>query len=240
MSETPPDTSYLAHAFSSESKAAIYEVIYRRRDIRRFRSESLPDETLAAILQAAHHAPSVGFMQPWNFVLIREQSTKQQVAALFEQEDALAAAVYDSERQKLYRSLKLSGIVEAPLNLCVTCDPTRGGPHVLGRHTIRETDVYSTAAAVENLWLAARAEGIGVGWVSILNNEDLKRILQLPAHIIPVAYLCLGYVDAFGDEPELQKVGWAQRQPLASLVYYEQWGQQAHPSWTPLPLPEER
>ena len=240
MSDIPSDTSYLAHAFSPESKAAIYEVMYRRRDIRRFRSEPLPDETLAAILQAAHHAPSVGFMQPWNFVLIREQRTKQQVAALFEQENERASLVYDDERQKLYRSLKLAGIVEAPLNLCVTCDPTRGGPHVLGRQTIRETDVYSTAAAVENLWLAARAEGIGVGWVSILNNEDLKRILQLPAHIIPVAYLCLGYVATFGYEPELQKVGWAQRLPLVSLVYYEQWGQESHPNWTPLLFPEEK
>jgi len=239
MSKTSEDPSSLAHAFSPESKAAIYEVISRRRDIRRFRSEPIPEETLVAILQAAHHAPSVGFMQPWNFVLIKEESIKRQVAALFERENALAATVYQNERQQLYHSLKLAGILEAPLNLCVTCDPTRGGPHVLGRQTIRETDVYSTAAAVENLWLAARAEGIGVGWVSILNNKDLKSILQLPPHIIPVAYLCLGYVDAFGDEPELQKVGWAQRLPLANLVYYEQWGQQSHPNWTSLPLSED-
>jgi len=239
MSDLSSDMPGSAHAFSMESKAAIYEVMYRRRDIRHFRPEPLPEETLAVILQAAHHAPSVGFMQPWNFVLIREQSTKEQVSALFEQENALAATVYNHERQQLYRRLKLAGILESPLNLCVTCDPTRGGPHVLGRHTIRETDVYSTAAAVGNLWLAARAEGVGVGWVSILNNEALKRILQLPSHIIPVAYLCLGYVDSFGDEPELQKVGWAQRLPLASLVYYEQWGQQSHPNWTPLPFPKD-
>ncbi|HEY4033029.1 MAG TPA: 5,6-dimethylbenzimidazole synthase [Ktedonobacteraceae bacterium] len=239
MSDTSRDTSYLAHAFPTESKAAVYEVIYRRRDIRSFRPDPIPEETIVAILRAAHHAPSVGFMQPWNFVLIREQSTKQQVSALFERENALAAAVYGGERQQLYRSLKLAGILESPLNLCVTCDPTRGGAHVLGRHTIRETDVYSTAAAVENLWLAARAEGIGVGWVSILNNEDLKSILQLPSHIIPVAYLCLGYVDSFGNEPELQKAGWARRQPLANLVYYEQWGQQSHSNWTPLPLQED-
>ena len=107
--------------------------------------------------------------------------------------------------------------------------------HVLGRHTIRETDVYSTAAAVENLWLAARAEDVGVGWVSILNNEDLKEILGLPAHIIPVAYLCIGYVDAFGDEPELQRVGWAHRAPLADLVFYERWEQHDHPQWPQLP-----
>jgi len=239
MSNTSGDRSYLVHAFSTESKAAIYEVIYRRRDIRRFRSEPIPEETLAAILQAAHRAPSVGFMQPWNFVLIKEQSTKRQVSVLFERENALAATVYENERQQLYHSLKLAGILESPLNLCVTCDPTRGGPHVLGRQTIRETDVYSTAAAVENLWLAARAEGIGVGWVSILSNEDLKSILQLPSHIIPVAYLCLGYVDSFGDEPELQKVGWARRHPLADLVYYEQWGQQSHPNWTSLSLSED-
>jgi len=240
MSNTSRYPSYLAHAFSTESKAAVYDVIYRRRDIRRFRSEPIPEETLAAILQAAHHAPSVGFMQPWNFILIKDQEIKQKVSMLFERENAIAADLYENERKNLYCSLKLAGILESALNLCVTCDPTRGGPHVLGRHTIRETDLYSTAAAVENLWLAARAEGIGVGWVSILNNEDLKSILQLPSHIIPIAYLCLGYVDTFGDEPELQKVGWAQRHALANLVYYEQWGQQSHPNWTPLPLSEER
>src|SRR5260370_21706641 len=239
MSNISRDTIFLAHAFLTESKAAVYEVIYGRSDIRRFRSEPIPEETLAAILQAAHRAPSVGFMQPWNFVLIKEQSIKRQVSVLFERENALAATVYENERQQLYHSLKLAGILESPLNLCVTCDPTRGGPYVLGRQTIRETDVYSTAAAVENLWLAARAEGIGVGWVSILSNEALKRILQLPSHIIPVAYLCLGYVNSFGDEPELQKVGWAQRLPLASLVYYEQWGQLSHPNWTPLPFPKD-
>jgi len=148
MSDLSSDMPGSVHAFSMESKAAIYEVMYRRRDIRRFRPEPLPEETLAVILQAAHHAPSVGFMQPWNFVLIREQSTKEQVSALFEQENALAATVYDHERQHLYRRLKLAGILASPLNLCVTCDPTRGGPHVLGRHTIPETDVYKTSSSI--------------------------------------------------------------------------------------------
>lgn len=221
--------------FSEQQKEAIYTVIRRRRDIRRFRPDPIPETTLAAILRAAHHAPSVGFMQPWNFLLIGEAATKQRVHDLFARENAAAALVFDGERREAYMRLKLAGILDAPLNLCVTCDPTRGGPHVLGRHSIRETDVYSTAAAVENLWLAARAEEVGVGWVSILDNDELKEILGLPAHIIPVAYLCLGYVDAFGDEPELQRVGWAQRTPLADLVFYEGWDRRAHQNWPQLP-----
>ena len=229
------ETSVPKVTFSAQQKEAIYTVIRRRRDIRRFRPDPIPDTTLAAILRAAHHAPSVGFMQPWNFLLISEAATKQRVQALFARENAAAAQVFQGDRRDAYTQLKLAGILEAPLNLCVTCDPTRGGPHVLGRHTIRETDVYSTAAAVENLWLAARAEEVGVGWVSILDNEDLKAILGLPSHIIPVAYLCLGYVDVFGDEPELQRVGWAQRTPLADLVYYEHWDQREHPHWPQMP-----
>ena len=220
--------------FSEQQKEAIYSVIRRRRDIRRFRPDPIPDATLATILRAAHQGPSVGFMQPWNFLLIREAATKERVHALFARENALAAEVFPSERRQAYTALKLAGILDAPLNLCVTCDPTRGGPHVLGRHTIRETDVYSTAAAVENLWLAARAEEVGVGWVSILQNEELKAILGLPAHIIPVAYLCLGYTDTFSEEPELQRVGWAQRIPLADLVFYEHWEEQTHPEWSQL------
>jgi nicotinate-nucleotide--dimethylbenzimidazole phosphoribosyltransferase len=236
MSQTPPTEGipHPEHVFPPERKAAVYDVIYRRRDIRRFRPEPIPETSLAAILQAAHHAPSVGFMQPWNFILIRDLQTKQRVHALFARENQAAAIFFPDGRRQKYLELKLAGILDAPVNICVTCDPTRGGPHILGRNSIPETDVYSTAAAVENLWLAARAEGIGVGWVSILKNAELREILNLPAHIIPVAYLCVGYVDAFDDEPELQRAGWASRYPLSDLVYYERWGQRQHPQWQAL------
>ena len=223
------------HAFAPEHRAGVYEAIYRRRDIRSFLPDRVPDDTLATILRAAHHAPSVGFMQPWNFLLLASPETKQRVHNLFAQENQAASVFYPDGRRNHYMSLKLAGILDAPVNLCVTCDPTRGGPHVLGRNSIPETDVYSTATAVQNLWLAARAEGVGVGWVSLLKNASLRNVLGIPAHIIPVAYLCLGYVEAFGDEPELQRVGWANRYPLSDLVYVEQWGQRAHPLWPSLP-----
>ena len=203
----------------------LYRLIESRRDVRAFRGEPIQDETLRRILRAAHHAPSVGFMQPWNFIVIRAAETKQQVTASFAEENVRAGTHYHGERAALYRSLKLEGINEAPVNICVTCHRTRGGPHVLGRNTIVDTDIYSTCCAVENLWLAARAEGIGVGWVSILTIEALRRILGIPDPVLPVAYLCLGYPQAFFDDPELQRRGWAERLPLDDVIFQERWGQ---------------
>lgn len=138
----------------------VYEAIHTRRDVREFRPDPIPEDVLARILEAAHHAPSVGFMQPWGFVLVRSRATRARIRDAFVEANARAAQVYTGDRQKLYRSLKLEGILDAPLNLCVTCDRERGG-HVLGRHSIRETDLFSTCLAVQNLWLAARAEGVG-------------------------------------------------------------------------------
>jgi len=205
--------------------ADFYRLIESRRDVRAFRADAIPGDALLRILGAAHHAPSVGFMQPWNFIVIRDAATKRQVAASFAEENARAAGHYQGERAALYASLKLEGITEAPVNICVTCDRSRGGPHVLGRNTIVDTDIYSTCCAVENLWLAARAEGIGIGWVSILTLEALRRILHIPDAVLPVAYLCVGYPREFFEEPELQRRGWAERLPLADVIFNEQWGQ---------------
>ena len=202
----------------------LYDLIFSRRDVRRFTNRPVPYQALQKILKAAHHAPSVGFMQPWNFLVIRDLQVKQRVKELFTRENARAAKVFRGKRKKLYSRLKLEGISEAPINLCVTCDPSRFGPHVLGRHTIRRTDVYSTCCAIQNLWLAARAEGLGVGWVSIFSNQRLKKILGIPAGILPVAYLCIGYPVEFLKEPELQKVGWASRLPLEELIFSDRWG----------------
>ncbi len=161
--------------FLPEEKKGVYRAIYERRDIRQeFLPDPLPHETLLKILDAAHHAGSVGFMQPWNFIVIQDAEIKKKVKTLFEKENQNAAQNYEGERKEKYLSLKLEGILEAPLNICVTCDPERNGPHVLGRNTIRETDLFSTCCAIQNLWLAARAEGVGVGWLSILRNEPLK------------------------------------------------------------------
>ena len=201
----------------------LYEAIYSRRDVRRFRQEPVADDVLYRILDAAHHAGSVGFMQPWNFILIREENTKLRVKAMFDRENARGAGQFTGERQELYKSLKLEGILEAPLNLCVTCDRGRGGK-VLGRNTILDTDIFSTCLAVQNLWLAARAEGVGVGWVSILDNAELSGLLELPATVVPVAYLCMGYPEEFSDTPMLEAAGWRDRIPLEEVVFMERFG----------------
>lgn len=209
--------------FSDADREALYRVIDSRRDVRAFRRDPVPDDVLTRILGAAHHAPSVGFMQPWNFIVIRDPATRARIRRIFVRENERAAANYSGDRAGLYRSLKLEGLEDAPINLCVTCDRTRGGPHVLGRNTIVDTDLYSTCCAVQNLWLAARAEGVGVGWVSILDNDALRRVLGIPAHVVPVAYLCVGYPREFLDSPELERRGWASRLPLEDVVYHERW-----------------
>lgn len=202
----------------------IYEVIFSRRDVRRFKPDPIAESALRRILTAAHHAPSVGFMQPWNFIVVRDPAVKTQVKQHFEAENTRAARRFRKQKRRLYDSLKLEGILEAPINLCITCNPRRMGPHVLGRNTIRRTDLYSTCCAVQNLWLAARAEGIGVGWVSILRNSVLRKILDIPSGVLPVAYLCLGYPERFLSRPELEETGWAARLPLERLVYRDRWG----------------
>lgn len=217
-----------AGAFTRAERAAVYRAIFTRRDIRsQFTPRPIADAVLHRLLKAAHHAPSVGFMQPWNFVLVRSDAVKQRVQAAFSAANAEAAAMFDDARKPLYSSLKLEGILQAPVNLCITCDRNRGGKVVLGRTHAPEMDLYSTVCAVQNLWLAARAEGIGVGWVSIFREGDLREILQLPENVVPVAWLCLGHVDALYDAPELEKKGWAARLPLDDLIFEDVWGRGA-------------
>ncbi|MBV8513835.1 MAG: 5,6-dimethylbenzimidazole synthase [Acidobacteria bacterium] len=213
--------------FTEAEKRGLYRAIYERRDVRdHFLSTPIADEVLRKLLEAAHHAGSVGFMQPWSFIVVRSPEVKQGVKALFEQANATASEAFEGERRALYSRMKLEGICEAPVNLCVTCDPTRNGPHVLGRHTIRETDVYSTCCAVQNLWLAARAEGIGVGWVSIFDPRELRALLRIPAHILLVSYLCLGYVTEFLSRPQLETTGWQSRLLIDELIFDDYWGEQ--------------
>ena len=214
--------------FTSEQRRGLYRAIYERRDIRTFREEPVPSDVLARIIEAAHHAPSVGFMQPWDFILVRDASTRERVRDLFERERQAAAQFFDEPRRANYLSLKLEGIMEAPVNLCVTCDPTRG-EEVLGRNSMPQTDVYSTCCALQNLWLAARSEGVGVGWVSILKLPQLRRILSIPPHIVPVGYLCLGYPVEFPPDPLLQSQGWRDRLPLSDLLHYDDWEQRSAP-----------
>ena len=213
------------HAFSDAERAAVYRAIFNRRDVRgQFLPDPVADDQLARILMAAHHAPSVGFMQPWNFLLVRSSTVKQRVHGIFAQANAEAATMFPDEKREIYSQLKLQGILDAPVNLCITCDRSRSGPVVLGRTHMPTMDLYSSVCAVQNLWLAARAEGLGVGWVSIFHEKALQDVLGIPHHIVPIAYLCIGHVSHFKDQPELEKAGWLPRLPLNDLVYFEQWG----------------
>ncbi len=214
--------------FSEWERDAVYKAIYSRRDVRNeFLPDPIPDDVLLKLLDAAHHAPSVGFMQPWNFVVIRDQAERERLWQAFSSANAEAATMFPSDRQSHYRSLKLEGIRQAPVNLCITCDRTRGGDVILGRTHNPNMDLYSTVCAVQNLWLAARAENIGMGWVSIFNDADLKSLLDIPDHIEIVAYLCLGYVDALYTRPELEVKGWNKRTPLHELIYEGTWGRRS-------------
>lgn len=213
--------------FDEDAKAAVYHAIQTRRDVRNeFLSDPLPDELIRKLLEAAHAAPSVGFMQPWNFTLVSDTEVKDAVWQAFSRANEEAALMFPDEKQSLYRSLKLEGIRKAPLSICVTCDPTRGGAVLLGRTHNPRMDVYSTVCAVQNLWLAARAEGVGVGWVSIFHDDDIRTILAIPKHIEIVAWLCVGYVAELYAEPELAVKGWRQRLPLDELIFKDRWGAQ--------------
>jgi 5,6-dimethylbenzimidazole synthase len=208
-------------------RAGLYRAILTRRDTRgEFLPDSVPDETLSRLLVAAHHAPSVGYMQPWSFVVIRDRAVRRQVHDAFLKAHGEAALMFPEDKRETYRSLKLEGIMEAPINICVTCDRDRAGPVVIGRTHIPAMDLFSSVCAVQNLWLAARAEGLGIGWVSIFDNEAVQRILNIPPNIVPVAYLCLGKVKFYHPRPELESAGWRDRLPLESLVHFDQWGRQ--------------
>jgi 5,6-dimethylbenzimidazole synthase len=223
------DDPQLVASFSEAERDAIYQVMRQRRDVRRFRSTPVPDGVLRRILEMAHLAPSVGFMQPWNFLLIISRETRQRVKAVFEATNARElASIAAPERKELYERLKLEGILEAPLNLAVTCDSRRDAPFVLGRSPMPQTDLFSTCLAVQNLWLAARAEDVGVGWVSILDRAAVEQLLELPPGVQLVAYLCVGYPVEFRPRPMLEEVGWKGRQPLADLVFQDRWGQKTN------------
>jgi len=222
----PTDTALAPAAiFSSDEREAVYKVIETRRDVRdQFLPRPLPDDLVLRLLNAAHRAPSVGFMQPWNFVLVRQPETLERAWQAFSRANDEAALMFPDDRRATYRSLKLEGIRKAPLSICVTCDRTRGGSVILGRTHNPQMDLYSTVCAVQNLWLAACAEGVGVGWVSIFHDDEIKTILGIPGHIEIVAWLCLGFVDQLYREPELAVKGWRQRLPLEELVFEETWG----------------
>lgn len=211
------------HAFNDAEISAVYRAIYERRDMRHFSGGRVADDVLQRLLQAAHHAPSVGFMQPWRFIRIRSRALRESLHALVEQERVLTAQAL-GEREDEFMKLKVQGVLDAAEVLVVALPPGRE-QHIFGRRTLPEMDLASAACAIQNMWLAARAEGLGMGWVSIFCPLQLAQLLGMPEGSRPIAILCLGPVPAFYERPMLQTEKWAQRADLADLVFEDRWGQ---------------
>ncbi|MEU6059581.1 nicotinate-nucleotide--dimethylbenzimidazole phosphoribosyltransferase [Streptomyces sp. NPDC047097] len=229
-----------APPYDDAEREAILRVMRERRDIRNgFRPDPIPHEVLLRVLEAAHTAPSVGHSQPWDFVVIRSAETRRTMHELAQRQREAYARSLPKGRAKQFKELKIEAILDTPVNIVVTADPTRGGRHTLGRHTQPQMAPYSSALAVENLWLAARAEGLGVGWVSFFDEREMVRSLGLPDHLEVVAYLCVGYVDEFPEEPELAQAGWSKRRPLSWVVHEETYGRRVLPGAEPHDLLQE-
>ncbi|QOS99435.1 5,6-dimethylbenzimidazole synthase [Brevibacterium sp. JNUCC-42] len=213
--------------FTEQEKQGVYKAIEGRRDIRSFLNTPLPEDAIQRILEAGHHAPSVGFMQPWNFIMVTDQEIKDKLAYAADKERRALAIHYEgTDRSEGFMQIKVQGLKEAPLTICITNDPTRGGSHVLGRNSIPETDVLSVACAIQNMWLASCAEGIALGWVSFYKKADVREILGIPPHIEPVALLSLGYTNEYPDRPLLEILQWEKRRNLQELIFKNEWGVQ--------------
>jgi 5,6-dimethylbenzimidazole synthase len=206
-------------SFDATFRASFTDLLRWRRDIRHFCINPVPDDVLEDALQHAVLAPSVGHSQPWRFVAVETPTIRQKVIADFNTCNHAALAGYEGERAKLYASLKLSGLCEAPVQLAVFCDMATEIGHGLGRKTMPETLIYSVVAAIQNLWLAARVRGLGVGWVSILDPDAITKLLDVPTAWHLVAYLCIGYPQEDHLDPELERAGWQARVPQTGMLY---------------------
>src|SRR6266568_24390 len=234
MSSSPTSTA-MAECYPRQARDAVYRVIAERRDVRRgFRPDPVPADVLGRVLAAAHQAPSVGLSQPWDFIVITDRARRERIAALARRHAGEFAADLPGARARAFDQLKIESILDTPVNIVVSCDRTRGGRHTLGRATQPQTADFSSVLAVANLWLAARAEGLGVGWVSFFDERELAAELGLPAHLAVIAYLCVGYVTSFGAEPELATAGWARRRPVSWAVHAEEFGRRGMPGEAPV------
>jgi 5,6-dimethylbenzimidazole synthase len=211
--------------FSDVERAAVYRAIAERRDMRHFKSDPVDAETLQRLLAAAHCAPSVGLMQPWRFVRVTDAELRGQIRDLVEVERQKTAAAL-GEREDEFLRLKVQGILECAEVLVAALGDGRE-KHIFGRRTLPEMDLASVACAIQNLWLAARAEGLGMGWVSMFDPAALAAVLSMPEGSLPVAVLCIGHVDAFYTAPMLELTGWARARPLEELMFHNRWNHQA-------------
>ncbi|WP_192909738.1 5,6-dimethylbenzimidazole synthase [Gandjariella thermophila] len=200
--------------------------MHRRRDTRaEFTGEPVPEAVLRRVLAAAHAAPSVGLSQPWDFVVVRDESTRRAFRDHVHAERSVFAAQLDGERAEVFSRIKIEGVLESSLGIVVTYDPERGSPAVLGRHAIADAGLYSVCLAIQNLWLAATAEGLGVGWVSFYREDFLRHLLGIPGRVRPVAWLCVGPVRNLPDTPDLERHGWRSRLPLDDVLHQERYSQ---------------
>jgi 5,6-dimethylbenzimidazole synthase len=204
--------------------AALYDVIKRRRDVRaEFTGEPPDADVLGRVLGAAHAAPSVGHSQPWDFVLVRDRAVRARFQDHVATERATYAGDLSPDRRRTFDRIKVEGVLESGLGIVVTYDGDRGGPQVLGRHAIADAGLYSTCLAIQNLWLAATAEGLGVGWVSFYREDFLRELLDIPERVRPVAWLCVGRVTGLQEVPDLERHGWRAGRPLAEAIHDESW-----------------
>ena len=230
--ENRPNTN----AFSAAETQAVYRAIFERRDMRHFSGGSLAPDAMRRLLTAAHHAPSVGFMQPWRFLRVSDGDLRQRLKALVEHERILTARAL-GEREDAFMRLKVEGVCEAA-ELWVVALAEGRDAHVFGRRTLPQMDLASAACAIQNLCLAARSEGIGVGWVSMFDPSAVAALLNMPEGAAPIALLCIGPVHVFYEEPMLQQERWARRRPLDELLFENMWGQALDASAAPdTPLP---
>jgi len=214
---------------NNAERDAVYKTIFARRDVRgQFTEKNIEEDVLRRILTAAHHAPSVGFMQPWDFVVVQQQQTKALIKEGFDAAHQRSAEMFDKQQSSQYQQFKLEGIMEAPIGICITCDRSRNGPVVIGRTINSQMDLYSSVCAVQNLWLAARAENLGVGWVSIIEDAVLRSALAIPENIDIIAYLCIGHVSHFKDKPELESAGWLARRDINNVIHFDSWSAQSN------------
>lgn len=210
-------------AFPASERAAAYAIIEARRDVRRFRPDPIPDDVLRRVLGAAHVAPSVGHSQPWRFIVVRDPDIRTRAGLLADRERLRQAAQLEPDAARRLKDLKLEGLREAPVGVVVCCDRRTPAAGVLGRATFADADMWSCAAAIENLWLAARAEGLGLGWVTLFQPDDIAALMHLPAGVVTLGWLCLGWPDERPPEPGLQRAGWSSRLPLDDVVFADRW-----------------
>jgi 5,6-dimethylbenzimidazole synthase len=203
----------------------LYDVLFRRRDTRaEFTGAPIPTDVLHRVLAAAHAAPSVGLSQPWDFILVADKDTRTTFRDHVHSERDLFAATLSADRAGMFDRIKVEGVLESSLGVVVSYDPDRGAPAVLGRHAIADAGLYSVCLAIQNLWLAATAEGLGVGWVSFYREPFLRDLVGLPSTLRPVAWLCVGPVADLPDTPDLERHGWRHRSPVESIIHYGQYG----------------